>query len=119
MLEGSFYTIHNPQVEEASFTAELRFDAAHEIFEGHFPGQPVVPGVCMMQLIKEQFNKIIQQNYTLREGQNIKFLAMIDPTQTLAVQLNLSWQPAAEGYWVTALLQQDATTFLKYKARFA
>jgi 3-hydroxyacyl-[acyl-carrier-protein] dehydratase len=119
MLEGSFYTIHAAQTEGNTLTGEVRFDANHKIFEGHFPHQPVVPGVCMMQLIKEQFNKVQGQTYQLREGQNLKFMAMIDPQRTPAVQLNLSWQPAEEGFWVTATLQQEGTTFLKYKARFA
>ncbi|MEP7278535.1 MAG: 3-hydroxyacyl-ACP dehydratase, partial [Bacteroidota bacterium] len=53
MLAGSFYTIVSPVIEPENIRAILKINPDHAIFKGHFPGQPVVPGVCMMQIVKE------------------------------------------------------------------
>ena len=51
MLMNDFYTISDLQTEEFSISCKATFNKDHDIFNGHFPGQPVVPGVCMMQMI--------------------------------------------------------------------
>ena len=46
ILQVDFYTINNLQVVGTTVNAELVLNAGHSIYEGHFPGQPVTPGVC-------------------------------------------------------------------------
>ena len=58
MLLGNFFTIINKEITDNSATLLISINAAHPIFEGHFPGQPVVPGVCMIQMIKEMMESI-------------------------------------------------------------
>jgi 3-hydroxymyristoyl/3-hydroxydecanoyl-(acyl carrier protein) dehydratase len=54
MLLNSFYTLEAaPETTPTRVQATIRLNPDHAIFAGHFPGQPVVPGVCMLQIIKE------------------------------------------------------------------
>ena len=48
-----FYTLQSYDKNEKSFVANIILNKDHEIFKGHFPGNPVTPGVCMMQIVKE------------------------------------------------------------------
>ena len=59
MLLNDFFTINDKVSSETEIWAELYINATHKIFEGHFPNQPVVPGVCMMQMIKEILEQVI------------------------------------------------------------
>jgi 3-hydroxyacyl-[acyl-carrier-protein] dehydratase len=61
MLQGDFFIISKIETTEAEIKAELIINARHKIFEGHFPGQPVVPGVCMMQMVKEIIEKVTEK----------------------------------------------------------
>jgi 3-hydroxymyristoyl/3-hydroxydecanoyl-(acyl carrier protein) dehydratase len=36
---------------EAALRAEFRFPSAFEGFRGHFPGKPVLPGICLVQAV--------------------------------------------------------------------
>ena len=47
MLLNDFFTINETVRSETEIWAELLINSNHIIFEGHFPNQPVVPGVCM------------------------------------------------------------------------
>ena len=51
MLSGSFLQVSQVNHQEGNITGEILFNEAHDIFKGHFPSIPVVPGVCMMQAI--------------------------------------------------------------------
>lgn len=53
-LEGKYYTVLNVASEDgntATYHIALRPDC--DIYQGHFPGNPVCPGVCNIQTIKE------------------------------------------------------------------
>lgn len=82
MLQNSFYTIIAIDIiDSSSFKVNLRFQASHDIFKGHFPGLPVVPGVCMMQLVKELLENALQRKLRLRSVGNIKFMSVINPLE--------------------------------------
>ncbi|MBS1934927.1 MAG: hydroxymyristoyl-ACP dehydratase, partial [Bacteroidetes bacterium] len=59
MLQGNFFTITSIAHENISVKAVLELNPAHDIFKGHFPETPVVPGVCMLQMLKEVMENIL------------------------------------------------------------
>lgn len=81
MLLNDFFTITNMEASGTEVKATLAVDAGHKIFEGHFPGQPVVPGVCMMQMLKEVLEQVIGKKTNLVKAHEMKFLAVIDPSR--------------------------------------
>ena len=46
-----FYTLNTlQQIAANTYLCTLTLNAEHPIFKGHFPNNPVTPGVCMMQI---------------------------------------------------------------------
>lgn len=78
LLEG-LYTITSFEQQDAEVTAMIELHKEHDIFKGHFPGNPVMPGVCMLQMIKELTEKATGKNLFLSVSSNIKFMAIINP----------------------------------------
>ena len=78
LLEKNFYTVQSFTNEEGIAKASISINAAHEIFKGHFPGQPVVPGVCMTQIVKELLEKAITKETRLLKADHLKFLSVIN-----------------------------------------
>ncbi|HEU4555891.1 MAG TPA: 3-hydroxyacyl-ACP dehydratase [Chitinophaga sp.] len=119
MLEGSFYTITQSAQTGASFEAVLALNAAHPVFEGHFPGQPVVPGVCMMQTIQELLEKSLQQKVLLQKATNMKFLVMINPVVQPQVTVALQYTLLPDNIVkVNASIKHDSTIFMKFQGTF-
>ena len=119
MLAGNFYTILESQQTEQSFAALLALNAAHPIFEGHFPGQPVVPGVCMMQTIQELLEKGLQRKLLLQKASNMKFLVMINPVLQPQVNTELQYTLQDDGTVKTsAVIKSESTVFMKFQGTF-
>ncbi|WP_426274476.1 3-hydroxyacyl-ACP dehydratase [Chryseobacterium sp. S-02] len=88
-----FYTLESyEQAENGSFTANISLNKDHDIFKGHFPGNPVTPGVCMMQIVKELTEEFTGKKLFLKSASNVKFMAIINPFETpdLTLQLDIN-----------------------------
>ncbi len=118
MLLDSLYTISRWSTGPGQVEAELEIDAAHPIFKGHFPGQPVLPGVCMIQMVKEVMEKVTGERLFMHKADNIKFLQMVDPTRTHSLTLTVQYQTDANELSVQAVLKSGDSNLMKINGGF-
>lgn len=119
MLLGSFFKISDKNVTGNNLLATIDINAMHSIFEGHFPGQPVVPGVCMIQMIKEILETITNKKLQLKKADQLKFLAIINPVENPSVQVELSFDNKEDATTVVSgRIFKGEITFLKFKGSF-
>lgn len=90
MLTDSIFKILSINSTEGLIIAALEIDINHEIFNGHFPEQPVVPGACMVQLVKDILEKRLNTSLQLKIANNLKFLELINPQMITHLQLQLA-----------------------------
>lgn len=109
MLINDFYKIYDLELSENTMKGMIQFNEQHTIFEGHFPGQPVVPGVCMMQMVKELLEKHFKKSLRLVSTGQVKFLQLITPD--LSPEVNISWKEDASGYIVNAAFKLEHDLF--------
>lgn len=113
MLLNNLFQLHNQQANDHSLEASLSVDPAHAIFDGHFPGQPVVPGVCMVQVVKELVEHATGQRLLIEKAAQIKFLRLWVPVQNQIVSVAVRWQRDGNSLHTTAAIQLDADHLLK------
>lgn len=124
-LKNSFYTI-----EEGSTATQtvVRLNPEHPIYQAHFPGEPITPGVCIIQIAKELLEENLQvgkdcQNEKTSLGQyhlvavkNVKFLVPISPIETPLVTYTLQKiTPSEDGTTVKAQITVECTDKLMAK----
>lgn len=119
MLAGKLYTLAQEQVAGEAGTYQVLWNAAHPVFEGHFPGRPVVPGVCMMQTVQELLEGLLQKKVLLKKASQMKFLNMIDPNAHPQVEASVQYKLQDGEIKVTASLKYEALTFMKFQGTFA
>jgi len=116
MLLNSFFYITSLTSKNGRTIAEIRVDPLHPIFEGHFPGQPVVPGVCMIEILKEVLQLVDEKKYRLETASVIKFLTMFSPLEFTTATLVISSEETEDQKKnVVASLEFEQHVFLKFK----
>ena len=73
-LRNNLYTAH-----EVGNEYRIRFNASHPIFAGHFPGHPIVPGACLVQIAEELLAQTTGKNVQTLSIRNLKFRKAITP----------------------------------------
>jgi 3-hydroxyacyl-[acyl-carrier-protein] dehydratase len=129
MVLKDFYSVlqHSGPEEEVSQTGipaeryrfTLELNPAHPVYEGHFPGNPVVPGVCQVQMISELLSGI--KGYALRliRSDNVKFLSVMVPGMNRIIDAELHVRTTSDGeIAVTATLQGGEITFIKFRGLY-
>ena len=118
MLKDDFFTITKMNIEGNSINAILKINENHAIFQGHFPEHPVVPGVCIFQMVKELAELSSSQELQLTKASEIKFLGVIDPNEKKTLQLSLNYEKENEGINVSASLLKETSVCFKFKGIF-
>lgn len=97
-LKNKLYTIADRQHEGETTRFSLNLNAAHEIYGAHFPGEPVTPGVCLVQMAGELLEECLGRKLQLKKAVNVKFLSPVSPVMTPFVRFTVTPAPAdAEG----------------------
>ena len=82
----------NHQQELNSLHLNIQFNEQHAVFSGHFPNQPIVPGVFWIQIIK---NVLTKQQFHIEkviELTNAKFLIPINPQSHELLVLKIDYR---------------------------
>ena len=98
MLLKDFYKVISLEKNDSQKHLAIIFvNEKHEVFKGHFPGNPIMPGVCMMQIIKELTEQITNSSLIMQSLTNVKFMALINPELTPELRLELDITTTDEG----------------------
>lgn len=115
MLFKDFYTTLKYEITDNTVNALISFNKNHKIFKGHFPGLPVVPGVCMMQIVRELMERAIETKLKITEGDNLKFLSVINPELQEGVNVTINFKHDYNRSDINASMYADNVTFFKFK----
>jgi 3-hydroxyacyl-[acyl-carrier-protein] dehydratase len=113
-------SLDSPGSIAGSARAILRINWGHPIFEGHFPGRPVVPGACLLQGMKELLSMAIGEDVRLTRANQLKFISVIVPDLNETVWLNITWNPSLSprGWQITAEGTHADEIFFRFKGSF-
>lgn len=67
----------------------ITLDASHTVYKAHFPGMPVTPGVCLVQMAKELAEDYLGLELRVVSVRNAKFQAVLSPVETRALSCSL------------------------------
>ena len=89
VLKDFYKVLSEEKTSDSKYCITILVNEKHEVFKGHFPGNPIMPGVCMIQIIKELTEKITNETLMIQTLANVKFMALINPENNPELRLEL------------------------------
>ena len=114
LLNDFFFILHQ-ETSPDSMKARITINEHHKIFEGHFPGKPVVPGVCMVQIILEIVAAVVGRPVRLTESDTIKFLTVMSPKENKEIDVWINYVTESGRVSINASLFSGPVIFFKLK----
>lgn len=114
-LLDSYFKILAHTLSEDTHVFEVEMLASHPVYEGHFPGNPVSPGVCNMQMIKECAEQVIGHAADLVEVKQYRLTGVIAPQLTPRLTIALTLAAEADAMRLTARVSHGETVYIDFK----
>ena len=96
-LNNGLYTVESTEVTGEGFDALIRLNPSHFIYAAHFPGEPITPGVCILQTALELLELFLGTVLSVERVKNVKFLKVITPGGTPLVRFRFRTVQESEG----------------------
>jgi len=120
LFKDNFYTIHSTKEENDTFIFSIELNKDHSIFQGHFPGNPVTPGVVQMEIIKELVQISQEKELRLVSMPSCKFLAILNPDKNALIEVDLKFSSTEdETIKMSATIKDSETSYLKMSGTYA
>ncbi len=89
-LRNNLYIVTDRTVDGVSARYTLQLQPSCFIYQAHFPGEPITPGVCIVQIGKELVDDLLQTkgmsgHTEIAKVKNVKFLSVLSPETTTSV----------------------------------
>ena len=122
MLLNDLYTIDKiiPRDTGNTILVEIRLNPDHDIFKGHFPGDPVLPGVCIIQILKEIVSRQMRMDLLIDKIISARFLSIIDPGADTVINFDLELESGTKDTHIlcNASIYSGTKVFCRYKDTF-
>ena len=119
-LTDGFFNIESINETDSGFEVKLRTNPAHFIYKSHFPGNPITPGVCVVQTAGELLERKYNRKLYLKSIRNVKFLSVIVPAEGKTIKYTFSNIVEDEtGGKVQVVVSDDSTVYAKISLIFS
>ena len=92
-------------VRDQQISAEFYFPRDLDLFVGHFPDNPILPGIVQIEMVKFSVEHALAHDYGIRSIKKIKFTNLIHPEVSIYISIHLA--PSNDGLAVNTTLKTE------------
>lgn len=116
LLKDKFFSVLSVEKIDdntAIYQCELLADC--DCYRGHFPGKPVSPGVCNIEMIKECAMLLTEKSLLISSIKQCRLTAVATPAVCPQVSVKISVTPKEDAYTVVASIVAGETSYMEFK----
>lgn len=117
-MNAEYYKLLNQTETEEKLNYQIQLNANHPVYGGHFPGQPVMPGVVQVEIVSDLISNTLGEQLLLKRARRIKFLNIIDPNLLKQMKISIAYKKIDEGYKITAVGAMEDKYYFKIDGIF-
>ena len=115
----NLFIIESIDDSENGFSARLHCNPSHPVYQAHFPGSPITPGACLLQMASVVLKQKLGRPVYLMSSKNVKFLNVLVPAEGKEVCYNFSNITQIEnGCKAQLVIADDITVYSKMSLTF-
>lgn len=115
-LEGLFTLKNIPEAGSTESEVHVAINPGYPIFKGHFPDQPILPGVCMVQIALTIASVMHAKPLRILNARTVKFLTPVDPRKTPDLLYHTTLSALQTGVKIEVNATVDGASVLKLSA---
>jgi 3-hydroxyacyl-[acyl-carrier-protein] dehydratase len=115
LLSNRYFAVESQQQHEGSAHYHVRLLADCDVYRGHFPGNPVSPGVCNIEMIRECFAMALGGAPRIHTIDRCRFTAVASPVKSPELDIDMEWTTAEDGYHLVAVLKDGEQQYMDFK----
>ena len=121
LLKDKFFTVLHEErlsANEAIFLCELKPDC--DVYRGHFPGKPVSPGVCNIEMIRECAEMLVGEDLQIDTIKQCRLTAVASPSvcPKVDVSVTVARLEGTRNYNVVAMIRDAEQSYMELKGTF-
>lgn len=114
LLDNLYTIVSTPEESTEAVRFQIRLNADSVIFKAHFPGEPIMPGACIVQMVQELFAVWTKREVEIAKIVNLKFLSVIKPDEVLYLDIAIKIKKEEDQQvHINADIVKDETTYTK------
>lgn len=115
LLENKYFKVESGRTADGTAHFHVRLLPDCDVYHGHFPGNPVSPGVCNIEMIRECFCLSIGAEPRIKTIDRSRLTAIASPTASPEMDVDMSWTKDDRGWHLLATLKDDRQQYMDFK----
>ena len=106
------FIVQSTEAIENGFTVRLLCNPSHPVYKAHFPGNPIIPGACLLKTAGELLQQKTGRPLFLKSSKNIKYLNVLVPEEGKEVRFEFSdFAEIENGCKAQVVIADDASVY--------
>lgn len=115
---NDFFTYQIINQDISVITVRVSIDGDHSLYKGHFPGQPVTPGVVMIEILRQVLSASLDKKLFLTSAKEIKYLNPVIPNINNQIDYQIEYHKNESTVSVNCVISWQEKVFTKIKGEF-
>ena len=111
-----YYSILSESTEGLSGIFAIRLNPDCKVYEGHFPGEPVSPGVCNIEMLLECAERVTGFPLRMAKLNRCRLTTLITPLTHAELELKIALTPKEERWVLNAEIGKGEENYMTLKA---
>lgn len=113
VLENKLYNIVETENSPGKCLTSINLIRESGIFKGHFPGNPITPGVVIIAIAREILEKAVGHKLFIKTVPSVKYISVLSPQNTSAVYFDMTYNLVGNQIKTKVIVKDDTTIFVR------
>ncbi|MBO4250123.1 MAG: beta-hydroxyacyl-ACP dehydratase [Paludibacteraceae bacterium] len=96
----NYYSLIASTIDGLSGLFRVQLNPDCRVYEGHFPGSPVSPGVCNIRMMLECAEQVAHHPLNVRKISRCRFTTLLSPQTHPELEIQIDLQPKEDGLFI-------------------